>query len=140
MTGFLLDTNVVSELTKSRPNPAVVTFLSENEDLWLSVILVHEIEYGLHLLPQGRRRNRLLRIHTGILETYSDRILALDRVAAEWSAKFRAQAQSAGRAIDLGDTLIAGIAKSHDLMIATRNAADFDHLEVDIVNPWEYIP
>ena len=137
MPGYLLDTNVISELTKPIPDSSVVAFLSEEEDLWLSSILVHEIEYGLRLLPKGRRKNHLSRLHTRILETYSDRILALDSTAAELSADFRAKAQLAGRAIDLGDALIAGIAKSHNLTIATRNTADFGHLDVDVADPWK---
>ena len=137
MPGYLLDTNVISELTKPRPDSAVVAFLSEEKDLWLSTVLVHEIEFGLRLLPSGRRRNRLTRVHSSILETYADRILTLDRAGAEWSADFRAKARLAGRAIDLGDALIAGIAKSHNLTIATRNIVDFGPLDVDVVDPWE---
>ena len=55
MSRYLLDTNVVSELTRHSPAPQVVSFLSEQDDLWLSSIVVHELEYGLRLLPQGRR-------------------------------------------------------------------------------------
>ena len=56
MTGYLLDTNVLSELTRDVPHPRVVNFLSEQPNLWLSSILIYELEYGLHLLPPGRRR------------------------------------------------------------------------------------
>ena len=67
MTGYLLDTNVVSELTRDAPDPQVVSFLSEREDVWLSAILIHEVEYGLRLLPQGRRRSRLSEMQSAIL-------------------------------------------------------------------------
>ena len=59
MTGFLLDTNVVSELTRDRPDPRVVAFLSAQPDLWLSTLVLHELEYGLELLPAGSRREGL---------------------------------------------------------------------------------
>ena len=59
------------------------------------------------------------------------------RVGVEWAARFRAQAQRSGRTLDLGDALIAGTAKTHDLAIATRNVRDFDALDVKVVNPWK---
>ena len=137
MTGYLLDTNVISELTRHVPDPQVVSFLSEQEDLWLSSILIHEVEYGLRLLPQGDRRSRLSAMQSAILGTYENRILPLDRVGAEWSAEFRAQARRAGRTIDMGDALIAGIARAHDLALATRNMAHFNDVAVEVINPWE---
>ena len=73
----------------------------------------------------------------GIIAEYEDRILPLERGGAEWAARFRAHAQRSGRTLDLGDALIAGTAKTHDLAIATRNVRDFDGLEVKMVNPWE---
>ena len=59
MIGYLLDTNVISEIMRSAPHPGVVAFLSEREDLWLSSIVIHELEYGVRRMPQGRRRGRL---------------------------------------------------------------------------------
>ena len=61
----------------------------------------------------------------------------MERVGAEWAARFRAQAHHFGRTLDLGDALIAGTAKTYDLAIATRNVRDFEGLEVAVVNPWE---
>ena len=138
MSGFLLDTNVVSELTRGVPNPGVVSFLAERNDLWLSSIAVHELEYGLQLLPHGQRRARMYAMQARIVSGYSNRILALDRQAAEWAARFRARARRAGRAIDVGDALMAGIARRNYLAIATRNVTDFEHLDLEIVNPWDW--
>ena len=59
MTGYLLDTNVISELTRDTPDPRVIGFLAERDDVWVSSVLIHEVEYGVRLLPQGSRRNRL---------------------------------------------------------------------------------
>ena len=86
MTGYLLDTNVVSELSNDVPNPGVISFLIEHDDLWLASVVVHELEYGLQLLPEGQRRNRLYASHEEILTRYDDRILPLDRPAAESAA------------------------------------------------------
>lgn len=137
MTGYLLDTNVVSELTRDVPNPRVIDFLVEREDVWVSSILIHEVEFGVRLLPQGDRRDRLSAMQAKILSSYSHRILALDKSGAEWAADFRASARRSGRTMDLGDALVAGIARANTLAIATRNVADFNHLDLEVFNPWQ---
>ena len=137
MSGYLLDTNVVSELTNDPPDAGVVEFLLEHEDLWLSSVVIHELEYGLQLLPEGRRRDRLYAAHAGIMAIYGDRILPLDRAEAELAAAMRADARRSGRTLDLGDALIAGIARANGLAVVTRNVRDFDGLGVDVVNPWQ---
>jgi len=137
MNGYLLDTNVISEIIRSTPHTRVVTFLTKHDDLWLSSIVIHELEYGLERMAQGQRRSGLQDSLLGVIAEYEDRILPLERVGAEWAARFRAQAHRFGRTLDLGDALIAGTAKTHDLAIVTRNVRDFDVLEVQVVNPWQ---
>ena len=137
MNGYLLDTNVISEVIRSTPHTRVVTFLTKHDDLWLSSIVIHELEYGLQRMAQGQRRSSLQDGLLGIIAEYEDRILPLERGGAEWAARFRAHAQRSGRMLDLGDALIAGTAKTHDLAIATRNVRDFDALDVKVVNPWK---
>ena len=137
MSGFLLDTNVVSELTKDAPNPRVVAFLTEQDDLWLSALVLHELEFGLELLPPGQRRDGLRSVLSELIAAYEDRILPLERTGAERATQFRAQAHRSGRVLDLGDVLIAGTAKVHGLAVATRIAGDFADLDVDVINPWE---
>ena len=136
MTGFLLDTNVVSELSKDVPHPNVVAFLSDEDDLWLSSIVIHEIEFGLQLLPPGRRRDAISDVHSSFIAAYRDRILPLDRLGAELAARLRAQARNSGHIVDLGDALIAGTAVANELTVATRNVADFDVLGVNVYDPW----
>ena len=137
MTGYLLDTNVISELTRDIPDPRVIDFLAERDDVWVSSILIHEVEYGVRLLPQGTRRNRLSTMQAAILSGYAHHVLPLDRAGAEWAAEFRANARRSGHTVDMADALVAGIARAHDLAVATRNVADFERLEVDVFNPWE---
>lgn len=137
MNGFLLDTNVVSELTKNVPNSQVITFLAAQNDLWLSIIVLHELDFGLNLLPLGRRRDRISAALAAFVTEYEDRILPVDRPEAEQAASLRAQARRSGRVLHLGDALIAGTAKTHNLAVVTRNVADFDGLDVDVTNPWE---
>ena len=137
MSGYLIDTNVVSELTKASPDPGVIAFLSEREDLWLSSIMLHELEFGLQCLPQGRRRDDLRQVLSDFITEFEDRILSLERVEAEWAARLRAAAHRSGRVLHLGDALIGGTAKVHGLSVATRNVRDFDGLDVNVANPWQ---
>ena len=137
-SGYLLDTNVVSEVIgRNSTDDRVASFLSERGDLWLSAVAIHELEYGLRLLPRGRRLAELDAALASFVAEYEDRILPLDRRAAEQAAELRARSQQAGRPPGLADALIAGTAKAHDLAVATRNVADFEHLEVSVLNPWQ---
>ena len=135
MSGFLLDTNVISELTKDAPDSRVVAFLNEQPDLWLSTVVIHELEFGLQLLPAGRRRERLATAQETLLNEYADRILPMGRREAEIAAMLRAAARRAGKTI-YADALIAGTAQAHNLIIATRNVPDFEGMGVAIINPW----
>ena len=137
MTGYLLDTNVISELTRDIPDPRVIDFLAERDDVWVSSIPIHEVEYGVRLLPQGTRRNRLSTMQAAILSGYAHHVLPLDRAGAEWAAEFRANARRSGHTVDMADALVAGIARANALAVATRNVADFGRLEVEVFNPWE---
>ena len=136
MSGILLDTSVVSETTKSAPAPGVIAFLQARDDFWLPVVVVHELEFGLLLLPPGRRRDGLRQVLSALIAEFTDRILPLGRQEAEYAAALRAQARLAGRALDLGDALIAATAGLRGLSVATRNEKDFDGLGIAIVNPW----
>ena len=88
-------------------------------------------------MPRGRRRGRLEAELPRLFREYQHSILPLERNGAEWAAEFRVQARSSGRTLELGDALIAGIARANDLAVATRNITDFDGLDVEVVNPWD---
>ena len=137
MNRILLDTNVISELTRDEPDARVISFLNRHQELWVSSIVLHELEFGLLLLPGGRRREELQSAVAQFVTEFEDRILPLDRREAEAAAQLRVHAQRSGRTLHLGDALIAGTAKAHDLALATRNVKDFDGLNVDVTNPWE---
>ena len=137
MSGVLLDTDVISELTRPTPAPSVVAFLAEQDDLWLSALVLHKLEYGLRLLPRGRRQVALRDVLSEFIRRYEDRILPVGRRAARQAARLRADARRGGRTLDLGDALIAGTAQVHGLSLATRNVADFDGLDILVTNPWD---
>ena len=137
MSRILLDTNVVSELTRYVPDPQVSAFIAEQDELWLASVVVYELEFGLQLVPEGRRRDDLSLAHTRIMTAFRERILPLNRLGAEWAARFRVQSQQQGRPLGLADALIAGTAMANDLALVTRNVRDFEGLGIDIINPWE---
>lgn len=137
MSGFLLDTNVISELVKPSPNKNVVKFLSTLNNSWLSIISLHEITYGLNLLPMGRRRSELDEKLQQLLYEYSELLIPINQVEADQAALFRVQAKHQGRVMHLADSLIAGTAKAHSLALATRNVDDFQGIDIEIFNPWE---
>ena len=136
MTGYLLDTNVISELTKAAPEPQVIEFLSSSDDLWLPAIVLYELEFGLQILPEGRRLDQLSSLQSTLLEEYEDRIIPIGRIEAEMTAILQADARKAGYAVSLADCLIAGTAKVHDLCVVTRNVKDFEPLGVSLLDPW----
>ena len=137
MNEYLLDTNVVSELTKDTPNAAVMNYLNVRTATWLSVIVIQELALGIQLLPEGRRRNRLRVWLSGVLDEFDGRILPIGRREAEWAAIFQARVRMSGGRLKLGDALIAGTAMANDMTVVTRNVRDFEGLDVEIVNPWE---
>ena len=136
MKGFLLDTNVISELVKAVPNRNVVNFLSTLDNAWLSMISLHELTCGLNLLPQGKRRSELDEKLQQLLLEYSELLIPIAQSEANLAALFRGQAKKQGRVIHLADSLIAGTAKAHNLSLATRNVDDFLGLDIKIINPW----
>jgi predicted nucleic acid-binding protein len=137
---IILDTNVLSALMRTSPEAVVVEWLDRQpaDSVWLSSITVFETRFGLALLAKGRRRSGLERAFDSVLtEDLANRVVDFDSVAAATAAQFAADRQKAGRAVDLRDTLIAGIALARRATIATRNTKHFEGLDVPVVNPWD---
>jgi predicted nucleic acid-binding protein len=132
----LLDTNVISELVKGRPDAKVLTFVSQAKSAWIPAITVHELEFGIARLPKGKKRTVLETKIANALIQYKDRILPITRREALESALMRAEARGRGRVLHLPDALIAATAKEHGLTLATGNIPDFDYLGIDVVDPW----
>ena len=131
---YLVDANVLSEPTKPTPNRAVVDWLIVNEaELAVSSIVLGELEYGILILPEGRRRKRLESwFGTG---AESLRVLDFDRtVAAEWS-HLLAELKGTGKAMPVKDSLIASTALANGLTMVTRNTVDFENAGVTVLDP-----
>jgi toxin FitB len=141
MSGFLIDTNVLSEYRRPGGPDAGVKRWLETTDLqsqFVSVITLAEIQRGIELLAGGKRRAQLEEWLKEDLEAwFAGRILPVDRkVAARW-ASLVAQGARTGRPLPTVDSLIAATALAHDLTVVTRNTQDFEGAGAATINPWE---
>jgi predicted nucleic acid-binding protein len=136
--GWLIDTNIVSEWVKPRPDAGIVSWLDEvDEDrVFLSVVSLAEIRFGIERLAPGRRRNRLDRwLREELPERFEGRIVLVDGQVADTCGRLLARARQAGRGLGAMDALIAATCQACDLVLATRNLADFDGLGVELFPP-----
>ena len=131
----LVDANVLSEPTKSAPNPAVIAWLRRHErDLVVDPIILGEIRFGILLLPKGARRSKLERWFEGGVQGIN--CLAWEAEAGLRWAELLARLRASGRAMPIKDSLIAATALVHNLIIATHNRADFEKAAVKLVDPF----
>jgi toxin FitB len=122
------------------PEQPVVEWLDRQpaESVWITSITLFEVQFGLALLPSGRRRQALRAAFEKLLvEDLEGRILDFDRPAAEAVAALAATRQRSGQSIDIRDTQIAGIVLARRAKFATRNIKHFSDLTIEIMNPWE---
>ena len=135
----VLDTNVSSELMRGSPQQAVLTWFDAQptSSLFVTTVTEAEILTGIALLPDGRRRSALAESADHVFTVlFAGRILVFDSDAANIYAEIFAQRHAAGRPINQADCQIAAIARSREASIATRNVADFEGVEIELVNPW----
>ncbi len=140
MTGFLLDTNCISEVVRFKPDPRVTAWIEAAEEslLYLSVLTLGEIRKGLAALPQGKRRSRLETwLEVELQARFSGRILSIDAAVADRWGLIAAVAKIKGKPLSAIDGLLAATAIQHNLTIVSRNVGDFTNTEVPVVNPWE---
>lgn len=137
---ILLDTNVLSEVMKLKPEQAVMTWIDSQEpnELWTCTIVTAELLSGLDLMPVGNRQ-RLLRNKAELMFSalFAYRILAFDQLAAEVYGTVLRARKAIGRPIDEMDALIAATALANGAILATRNTTDFENCGIQLVNPWE---
>lgn len=134
--GFLLDTNVVSELRRKRPEPRVLHWFERVDDkqLYLSVLTVGEIRRGIERLTDPMRRSQLTHWLEGTLfPWFGSHLLSLDLAVAE---RWGHLCGTAGRPLPAIDSLLAATALEYRLTLVTRNLSDFDLPGVHIINPW----
>lgn len=135
---IVLDTNVISSLMRAEPDAATRAWLDRQpaDSIFTTAISVFELRAGIEPLAQGRRRQRLEKTLTAMLdEDFEGRLLPFDRAAAEASAILLARRRRRGRPVELRDTQIAGIVLAHRARLATFNTRDFADLDVELIDP-----
>lgn len=139
--GFLLDTNVLSELMRENPAPPVLDWFAGQAVslLYTSTVTQAEILAGIAVLPAGKRRDALARAaHQIFRDDFLGRCMAFDGGAAEHYALVRAQRKHVGKPISTEDAQIAAIALAAKMKLVTRNTEDFEEIDdLVLVNPWQ---
>lgn len=139
--GFLLDTNVLSELMRERPAAAVLDWFSQKTQaaMHTSSVTQAEILTGIALLPTGKRRTALAEAAEQMFDQdFSGQCLVFDAAAAKNYAVLVAARTRQGQAISIEDAQIAAIALANGLTVATRNTKDFENIDgLTLANPWQ---
>jgi predicted nucleic acid-binding protein len=138
--GYLVDTNVPSELTRETPDARVLRFLrnADRDSMFLSVMTIGEICKGIATMPVGSRRVSLQHwLDVDVRSWFAGRILPVSEAIAEGWGQMAAICKQQGRPLAVVDGLIAATALHYDLTLVTRNVKDFATLAVEILDPWE---
>jgi toxin FitB len=140
MSGYLLDTNCISEVVRIAPEPRVMAWIDATDEslLYLSVLTLGEIRKGLAALPQAKRRTQLETwLDVELRARFSGKILSVDSHVADRWGWLTATAKRAGKALSVVDGLLAATALHHNLTLVSRNVSDFAPLHVSVLNPWQ---
>lgn len=136
---YLLDTCVLSEFTRRKPEEKVIRWMDsmEEEKLYLSAITIGEIQRGVEKLPETQRKTELLSwLNNSLINRFVNRILPLDAQTMLVWGSLSAKMEKSGKPMSLMDSLIAAVALQNNLIIVTRNTADFTPCGVQVLNPW----
>lgn len=137
---FLLDTNFISEWLKPIPNPGVIAWTADADEdrVFLSVLSLVEVRYGIERMADSARRRRLAQwLEEDLPVRFEGRILAIDATTAEVCGKLIADCEGRGRRMEVIDAFLAATAEVHQLTIVTRNTSDFDVVTKNLINPWK---
>lgn len=133
---YLLDTNVISELVRANPEPAVLAWFDAvpDDSLYISVLTLGEIRKGVEMVSDNRRKEKLrVWLEHTLPDWLEGRLLAVDEAVAEQWGRLQAEA---GRPVPAIDSLLAATALHHDLRMVTRNTQDFTFSDLEVINPW----
>jgi predicted nucleic acid-binding protein len=139
VSGFLLDTNIISELVKRKPEPKVTTWIDATDEnlLYLSVLTLGEIRKGIAVLPDASRRVVLETwLDSDLILRFDGRILPIDRAVADRWGRLAADAAAAKSLLPVIDGLLAATAIDQNLTLVTRNTKDIAVTGVPVFNPW----
>jgi hypothetical protein len=136
---IILDTNVLSEPLKLRPDPKVLAWLDAQsaESLYITTIIYAELRIGVLRMPAGKRRESLTASIDRVLDLFRDRTLCFDIEAAEHLARIAVECEKSGKPATAPDAYIAAVAAARGFAVATRNVGHFEHTGVGVINPWD---
>jgi len=140
---YLIDTCCISELVKMKPNPNVVKWFADRDELsmYLSVITFGELRKGIEKLPDSKKKKELNRwVKEDLNHRFKNRVLDITIEEVNKWGKILAEAEQDGRPLPAIDSLIAATALVHDLSVVTRNTQDMEDSGVEVINPWNYEP
>ncbi len=135
---FLLDTNAVSEWVKQHPNAGVIAWMeaADEDRIFISVVSLAELRYGVERMPTGRRRSRLEQwLRNELPLRFESRILPVDTEVAEAWGKIVSRSEAAGRPIGAMNAFLAATAETHQMTLVTRNVSDFPFFK-SVLSPW----
>ena len=135
---IILDTNVVSETMKPKPDAKVLAWLDEQatETLYLTSITLAELLFGVEALQAGKRKNRLTSAIDSLIGLFAERVLPFDAKAARNYASLAVTARRNGRGFPTPDGYIAAIARADGYIVASRDGAAFEAVGLKVINPW----
>lgn len=137
---FLLDTNVISEWTKQRPDIRMIDWLAaaDEDRVFISVMTLAEIRYGVERMAEGSRKAALSRwLENDLPQRFEGRILAIDAAIADVCGRIMHKKLRRGAAPTVADSLLAATAQVYKLTLVTRNTKDFEKLDITLLNPWK---
>lgn len=139
MTGWLLDTNVISELRRPKPEPKVVAFVRSQplDALYISVVTLAEIRFGIELLAEATRRSELNDwLAHKVRPMFEQRVLPVSEdIMFKWRLLVE-QGRKAGHTFSQPDLIIAASAQHHGLTVVSRDTKEYEMARVDVFNPW----
>ncbi len=136
---IVLDTNIISEVMRPQPSPAVLTWLDQQDtpNLFVTTITLAEIRYGLRVMPDGERKRRITtQFEAYIGRSFEGRILDFTAGSASHYADIMSYRRTIGLPMSMADGQIAGIASAHYFAVATRNTKDFEQCGLELINPF----
>lgn len=140
---YLLDTCLISELVKDKPDVGVLEWIEQQDEqaLFLSVLTLGELQKGVSKLPDGRKKTQLLNWLDDDLQTrFTGRMLDVDATVATLWGRLQGKAERRGRRMPVIDSLLAATAHANKLAIVTRNGVDMAESGVEVINPWTKAP
>ena len=140
---YLIDTYCISELVKKKPNPNVLKWFADQDEIsmYLSVITFGELRKGIEKLPDSKKKKELNQwVKEDLNHRFKNRVLNINMEEVNRWGKILATAEKNGKPLPAIDSLIAATAQVHDLTVVTRNTQDMKGSGVEVINPWTYEP